>query len=160
MEIYIVMIDEKHSDTEAHLFSAPESALEYARAMVRWYAGERNKDKIEETEVAGWLYSAWVEDSFSIWVVAKELDDPETIDVGNEESRPYTPFKVGGYRFVGGPIDGSQMAVDKPWVLITVVEPLTRTVEESEASMIKLPDHKVYRYEYCPRTTTMVCVTE
>lgn len=74
MKLYVAMIRERHSDTEAYVFSTPEAAVNYARSMVEAYA--RDPESVEERDIKGWLYYA----SFSgegdaVWVLERTLDE-------------------------------------------------------------------------------------
>jgi len=75
MKIYVVMVNDRHTDPEPYVFSTAERAIEYARQATQEYA--HGPEDIDETlpPPAGWLYSASysVEDD-SVWVIEKELD--------------------------------------------------------------------------------------
>jgi hypothetical protein len=76
MKLYVVMIRERHSGTEAYIFSTPEAAIDYARsaAQAAW-----TPEDVEEESIEGWLYCA----SFSgegdaTWVLERTLDEAPT----------------------------------------------------------------------------------
>lgn len=69
MTIYIVMIDDKHTDTDAVPFTNPEAAVAYAREAAAEAYGE-----YDEQHIPGWLFSAFYGgDENTVWVVEKEL---------------------------------------------------------------------------------------
>lgn len=72
--VYVVMIDDRHTDTDAEVFSTADAAIEYARQIAIGYA--RNPDDIDEEPVDGWLYHAtYSGESDSVWVLAKTVRD-------------------------------------------------------------------------------------
>lgn len=75
-KIYIAMIDDRHSDTEAHPFSTAEQAIEYAKG---WAQGAAHyPGDYEESHIDGWLFHAsYSPESDAVWVVEKDLDAPE-----------------------------------------------------------------------------------
>lgn len=77
MKVYIVMIQDRHADTEAHPFSTPELAIAFARQAVQDNA--RHSEDIEEHEPpTPWLfYATYSVESDSAWIVPREIDDPE-----------------------------------------------------------------------------------
>lgn len=76
MTIYIAMINDRHADPEARLFSTADAAIGYARATARENAS--GPDDVTEPPIpSGWLYYArYGVEGDSVWVVATELDQP------------------------------------------------------------------------------------
>lgn len=74
MKIYVVMVEDRHTDTEAEVFTTAEAAIAYAEEYVteqldRWPWVD---DDPEEPE--GWLwYRAYSPEGDCVWVVEKEL---------------------------------------------------------------------------------------
>ncbi len=76
VKLYVVMVNDRHTDPEPNVFSDPSAAVEYARATAK--ASARRDEDFEETPVAGWLYHAtYSVEGDSVWVVEKELDAPD-----------------------------------------------------------------------------------
>ncbi len=75
MKIYLVLIEDRHTDTQAFPFSTAEAAIAYARVVATERAREEGP---REGKVTGWLYYAvYAGDSDCVWVIEKELDSPE-----------------------------------------------------------------------------------
>lgn len=74
LTIYLAMVEERHTDTEAHPFSTAEDAIAYARKTAQESA--RRPEDFEEAAVPdGWLYYATFSvEGDCVWVVASELD--------------------------------------------------------------------------------------
>jgi hypothetical protein len=71
MKIYIVMINDRHSDPEPYPFETAEAAIDFARNQARELC---RHGEPEETEIRGWLFhSRFSVEGDSVWVVAKEL---------------------------------------------------------------------------------------
>jgi hypothetical protein len=70
------MVRERHSGTEAYVFSTPEAAIAYARSMVQAYA--RTPEDVEERSIKGWLYYASLGESNAVWVLERALDEAPT----------------------------------------------------------------------------------
>lgn len=74
-KLYVVMINDRHTDPEPYVFSTPEAAIDYARSEAHEYA--RTPEGVEEEPIEGWLYYArYSGEGDSVWVIAKTLDDP------------------------------------------------------------------------------------
>ena len=75
MTIYVVMVDDRHTDPEAHLFSHPRAAINFAKTQSEIY-GEPTATMSEEDLIAvGWLFCAqWERHGLSIWILPKEVD--------------------------------------------------------------------------------------
>lgn len=69
MQIYIVIVEDRHADVECYPFDTPEAAIAHAKKE----AAELG-DPVEET-IEGWLYAALCssEDDY-VHVVAKTLN--------------------------------------------------------------------------------------
>lgn len=76
MTIYVVIVNDRHTDPEPHLFSTRELAIENARLQAVANA-RMPKDIEEEAEPPGdWLFLAtYSVEGDSVWVVAKEVDE-------------------------------------------------------------------------------------
>lgn len=74
MKIYLVMIQDRHTDAEAIPFSTAARAVAYARKVATESA--RQLEDFEELEVPeDWLYYAkYSVESDCVWVVEKDLD--------------------------------------------------------------------------------------
>lgn len=68
-EVYVVMVDDRHADTEPHLFSSKDAALDFARRRADGWLVEQPEPP------EGWLYYAYhPTEGDAIWVVRKTLD--------------------------------------------------------------------------------------
>lgn len=54
--VYVALINDRHADLEAYVFTTPTAAIEYARTCAYTYA--QNADDVQEQEIADWLYYA------------------------------------------------------------------------------------------------------
>ena len=72
MELYIVMVADRHTDDEAYPFSTLEAALAFARRTAEAWL-------VEDPEPpAGWLYFAEHKtETDSVWIVRKYVDEPD-----------------------------------------------------------------------------------
>jgi len=72
MELYVVMVNDRHTDTDAYVFSTQEAALDFARHTAQDWL-------VEDPEPpTGWLYYAeHPTEEDSIWVERKFLDEPD-----------------------------------------------------------------------------------
>lgn len=81
--IYIVMIEDRHYDTEAHPFSTPERALDFAKAYLADHADsaahvdpEDASMSAEDLTEVGWLfYAQYSVEGDCIWVLPKVIDE-------------------------------------------------------------------------------------
>ena len=78
MKIYIVVIDDRHCDTDVKPFSDKEKAIEYAKEQVQ--SNARQPEDIDEPELnasmvkEGWVYYATYScESDSVTVIEREL---------------------------------------------------------------------------------------
>lgn len=73
MDLYVVIVDDRHADPEPYLFSTEEAAMSYARQTAQdWLVEAETPD--------GWLYYATHRsEGDSVWVLAKAVDDPDAI---------------------------------------------------------------------------------
>lgn len=76
MELYIVIIEDRHADTTAHPFTHKDTAIEAARRLAKEYC--RDDEDYEEHDYGkddGWLFFAnYSCEGDSIRVVTAELD--------------------------------------------------------------------------------------
>lgn len=75
MKIFVVMIEDRHTDPDAVLFSTAEAAIDYARE----YAADNASPigSVIELPVIAWLYHArYTVEGDSVWVVEREVDRP------------------------------------------------------------------------------------
>lgn len=77
MDVYLAIIEDRHSDVDVAVFSTLDLAIEYARGTAREYA-TREQDVIEQEPKGDWLFAV----TYSIegdWirVVKATVDEPE-----------------------------------------------------------------------------------
>ena len=73
MEIFIVIIEDRHCDVTAHPFSNQDKAIEYAKAKAKEYC--RYEEDYEEEDIDGWIfYAKYSCESDSVRVVKTTLD--------------------------------------------------------------------------------------
>lgn len=71
MQLYVAMVQDRHTDPNAEVFTSPEAAIAYARQQAT--EGSRGHG-YEEAEIRGWLfYASYSPEGDSVWVVAKQL---------------------------------------------------------------------------------------
>jgi len=71
--IYVVMVEDRHADLDAELFTDPEQAIAYARRTAHELC--RHPESYEEETIEGWLfYARYSTEGDSVWVVEKTLD--------------------------------------------------------------------------------------
>lgn len=74
--VYVVIIDDRHTDTDVAVFSTAEKAIAFAKAEVFNLAS--HPEDIEEEEVKEWLYCVrYSGEGDSIWVVERVIDVEE-----------------------------------------------------------------------------------
>lgn len=76
MKLYVAMIEDRHTDTEAIVFATPDAAIDHARQHYRdnVHPDANTDDDIGEHETEGWLYHAtYSTEGDSVWVVETEL---------------------------------------------------------------------------------------
>lgn len=72
MNVYIVNIDDRHSNISTYVFADPDKAMEFAKAEALDLC--RDETYFEEMTVHGWLYYATYScEGDCVWVVEKEL---------------------------------------------------------------------------------------
>lgn len=72
MKLYVVMVNDRHTEPYAEIFSDPERAVEWARSKAKEWAS--NGD-YEEEQVDGCLFCARYScEGDAVWVIEKELD--------------------------------------------------------------------------------------
>jgi hypothetical protein len=71
-ELFVVMVNDRHTDNDAYPFSTEDAALDFARRTADGWL-------VEDPEPPdGWLYHAEHRtEGDSIWVVRKFLDEPD-----------------------------------------------------------------------------------
>jgi hypothetical protein len=75
VKVYVAIINDRHADTEAYVFSTAEAAIGYARSCALEYA--RQLEDFEEKQIEGWLYYATYScESDSVWVTERTIDEP------------------------------------------------------------------------------------
>ncbi len=85
MTIYVVMVEDRHTDTESYLFSTIDKALNYAHRVAAGYdytqaeaEADENSMSDEDLARAGWLlYFALSPEGDCLWVLPKEIDEQE-----------------------------------------------------------------------------------
>lgn len=73
MDIYVVMVNDRHAEPEAYLFTNKKEAMEFAKATAESYC--HDVEDLKEIKISGWEY--YIEYSCEadcIWVIKKELD--------------------------------------------------------------------------------------
>ena len=72
MEVYVLIIADRHVDTDVEVYKNVVKAIKRARAIAEKYA--RNPDDIEEKTYEGWLYYAGYScEGDHVRVLAKQL---------------------------------------------------------------------------------------
>ena len=81
MTIYVVMVEDRHTDTEVHLFSTPEKAIAYAQGVLddnsesAKYVDSEERMSEEDLRAAGWLFfGLYSPEGDCVWVVPREVD--------------------------------------------------------------------------------------
>lgn len=78
MRLYVVIVDDKHTDTDVALFSDVDKAIRYAHQTAEEYGYEKRDPEYwaqEATPPVGFLYHAVSPASeSSLWVVVRDLD--------------------------------------------------------------------------------------
>lgn len=88
MKVWVAIINERHSDNDAEVFTAPDAAIDYVKKTVAGWA--RTPEDIEEElsdrmREAGWIYFVtWSSEDDSAWVIEKETD-PMPADGGTHD---------------------------------------------------------------------------
>jgi len=74
MIIYVLMVQDRHTDPQSYVFDTLEAAIAAARQLAQ--AARRTAYYVEEP-IAGWLFHAcYSVEGDAVWVVAKELNAP------------------------------------------------------------------------------------
>ena len=81
MTVFVVIHEDRHTDTEVHLFSTPEAAIACAQQIVNdnWQDDEcAQLCHLNETMIEiGWLwYGCYSQEGDQVWVVPSEVDAP------------------------------------------------------------------------------------
>ena len=70
--VYVVMINDRHSDPGAEVFTYPGDAIVYAKRIAKEYGS--HPDDYEEQDIQGWLfYARYSVEGDSVWVIEKAL---------------------------------------------------------------------------------------
>jgi hypothetical protein len=74
--VYVAMINDRHADPEAHVFSTAEAAIDYARTWAQDNA--LRPSDFSESDVEDLLYYASYSatEGDSVWVVERTIDAP------------------------------------------------------------------------------------
>lgn len=83
MTIYVAMVKDRHTDTEAHLFSTADRAITFAMEYLEGcgdyaqYVGPEDATmSAEDLEAAGWLfYACYSTEGDCIRVLPREVDE-------------------------------------------------------------------------------------
>jgi hypothetical protein len=80
MNIYLAIIEDRHTDTDVYPFSTAEAAIAFAKREA--LDGARGDvSRIEEEEIENWLYSAtYSTEGDSVRVIERLVDDPDTME--------------------------------------------------------------------------------
>lgn len=74
LTVFVVMVNDRHSDPEPFVFTTEEDAVDFARARAREYAYDQSD--IDESPADGWLYRAtYSVEGDSVWVISKGIDE-------------------------------------------------------------------------------------
>lgn len=70
--IYVCLINDRHTDPQAKVFTTLDGAIEAARA---WVSGQAHPERFQEEEVEGWLFcvSHEVEED-GAWVTEQRVE--------------------------------------------------------------------------------------
>lgn len=80
MSIYVLIIEDRHSDTEARLFSTPEKAIAAAHDYLKEFDAstvdiEDASMSVEDLALAGWLfYACYSTEGDCVRVLRAEID--------------------------------------------------------------------------------------
>ena len=85
MTIYVVMVEDRHADTDAHLFSTPEKAITYAQSVLdensesaAYLDPDIARMSDERLARAGWLfYGCYSTEGDCVWVLTAEIDESD-----------------------------------------------------------------------------------
>lgn len=73
MTVFVVVVEDRHTDTEPHLFANREAALAFAHRTAAEYADEHCEITVHN--VPDCIYSATMgEEGDAVWVVEREVD--------------------------------------------------------------------------------------
>jgi hypothetical protein len=71
MRVFVTMVNDTHAEPDPYVFTTPDAAIAYAKAVCQEYA--RRPEDIEEEPIQGWLYYARYSPESSVWVLGREL---------------------------------------------------------------------------------------
>lgn len=83
--LYVVIVEDRHCDTTAHLFSTPEKALAYAQRVLDDHADSARlvdpadaRMSAADLQAAGWLfYGCYSTHGDCVWVLPAVVDADE-----------------------------------------------------------------------------------
>lgn len=71
-KVYVMMVDDRHSDPEPTVYASSFEAINDAASWARDHASD--PDDIDESPIGGWLYHAtYSSESDSVWVLEKPV---------------------------------------------------------------------------------------
>jgi len=74
MIVYVVVINDRHCDPQAYVWSTAALAISYAKKQAASLA--HRPEDISEEEIDGWLwYATYGVEGDSVWVVERVLDE-------------------------------------------------------------------------------------
>lgn len=76
MKVYVAIVEDRHAETEAYVFSTPEKAIEFARKTAKESCFDMSD--YEEIETKGWLFHVQYScESDRVYVTERTLDSEE-----------------------------------------------------------------------------------
>jgi hypothetical protein len=72
MDVYVVMIDDKHAETDCELFYSEQEAIDFAKHYVWMLSRSRLADFVENDDTS-FLYSARYREENAVWVTKRSL---------------------------------------------------------------------------------------
>lgn len=76
--VYVVMVEDRHTDPEPFVFSTAEAAITFARREAHDLS--HGDDQVEESDIGGWLYYAtYSNEGDRVWVIEKTIDAIEIV---------------------------------------------------------------------------------
>lgn len=79
MKVWVAIINDRHTDTDAEVFTAPDAAVAWLKAevasRVRHSRYAQDEELTEAMKRAGWIYYVdWSSEGDSAWIIEKETD--------------------------------------------------------------------------------------
>jgi hypothetical protein len=84
MDLYVVVWEDRHTDTTVHLFTRPGAAITWAKQQAREHL--RHSELRESYTTPGWLYYANYAEGGRIWVIKKAIFGGAAVDYIEEVS--------------------------------------------------------------------------